>query len=109
MKAGGRLRETAIRGRAAVLGGYDGRRAGRERLAEPRLGHRARDEVALAVAALPEGHVHGPVVARRLGELAGAVERVHDPDPVAGEPDLVVLALLGQHGVARSVLARAGP
>ena len=48
--------------------------------------------------------MHRPVVARGLGELAGAVERVHDPDPVTGEPDLVVLALLGEHRVTRSVL-----
>ena len=104
VNAGGRLRETAIRGLGAVLGGTTGGSPVVNVCPEPGLGDRPGGQVALAVVALPQRDVDGPVVARGLGELAGAVERVDDPDPVAGEPDLVVLALLGQHGVARPVL-----
>ena len=43
--------------------------------------------------------MHRPVVTRGLGELAGAVERVDDPDPVALQPAPVVLALLAEHDV----------
>ena len=52
---------------------------------------------------LPERDVHGPVVARHLGELAGAVERVDDPHPLGLEPRLVVLALFREHRVVRPV------
>jgi len=45
--------------------------------------------------------VHRPVRSRRFAELPGAVEGVDDPDPVRLEPDRVVLALLGEDGVAR--------
>ena len=40
-----------------------------------------------------------PVVARWLGELSGAVERVDDPDAVGLQPRKVVRTLLGQDGV----------
>ena len=102
--SGGRLRETAIRGRGAVLGGTTDGCAGVEGLAQRRLGDGTGDQVAV----LPQGDVHGPVVARRLGELAGAVERVDDPDPAGVQPDLVVLALLGEDGVVRPVLGEQG-
>ena len=58
------------------------------------------------VPALPQRHVDGPVVAGRLGELAGAVERVDDPDPVGVEACLVVAALLGEHRVVGAVLGQ---
>ena len=85
-----------MRGRLRRPGRHDGRLAGVEGLVEPRLRHRAGDEIAL----LPQRHVHRPVVTGRLGELAGAVERVDDPDPVALEATSVVLALLAEHHVA---------
>ena len=47
-----------------------------------------------------------PVVARRLGELTGAVEGVDDPDAVALEPSAVVLALLAEHHVVGTDLAQ---
>ncbi len=100
--AGGRLRETAIRGRSAVARRDDGRVAGVERLPQHRLGDRPGGQVA----GLPERDVHGPVVARHLGELPGAVERVDDPDPLGLQAALVVLALLGEHGVGGPVLGQ---
>ena len=51
---------------------------------------------------VPQGDVHGPVVAAVLAELVGAVERVDDPHPVGVEAARVLDALLGQHGVVRS-------
>ena len=50
--------------------------------------------------------MHRPVVARRLGELTGAVERVDDPDPVALEPPAVVLALLAEDHVVGADLGQ---
>ena len=49
--------------------------------------------------AIVERDVHGPVGAALLAELARAVERVDDPDAFGAEPDRVVGALLGEHGV----------
>ena len=46
-----------------------------------------------------ERDVHGPVGATLLAELAGAVERIDDPDAVGAEPDRVVGRLLREHGV----------
>ena len=66
-----------------------------ERLVEARQG----DGPGHELTPLPQRDVHRPVVARGLGELAGAVERVDDPDPVALEPPPVVLALLAEHHV----------
>jgi hypothetical protein len=49
--------------------------------------------------------MHGPVRAPRFAELPGAVERIDDPDAFGVEPDrIVVLGLLGQHGVAMAPL-----
>ena len=45
-KAGGRVRETAMRGRSDVRSGYDGWRGGAERLAERGLGDGAGDQLA---------------------------------------------------------------
>ena len=81
---------------------YDAGPAGAERLAERRLGDGTGDQVAV----LPQRDVDGPVVARRLGELAGAVERVDDPHPARGEAGLVVGRLLGQHRVVGPVLGQ---
>ena len=50
----------------------------------------------------------GPVGSARLAELAGAVERVDDPDPVGGQPFLVVDALLGQDGIFRAFSRQLG-
>ena len=57
-----------------------------ERGTEPRLGHGTRDQLAV----LPERDVDRPVVARRLGELAGAVDRV-DGSPLVYNQDDVLL------------------
>src|SRR5581483_8144308 len=45
--------------------------------------------------------MHGPVRARRLGELAGAVERIDDPYPSLSESSVVVGGLLGEDGIGR--------
>ena len=50
--------------------------------------------------------MHRPVGAPLLGELAGAVERVDDPDPVGLEATRVVDRLLREHAVAFVVLAQ---
>ncbi len=66
-----------------------------------------RDGTGGELAVLPQRDVHGPVVAGRLGELAGAVEGVDDPHARGAQPVLVGdrgLALLGHHRVARTVL-----
>ena len=42
-----------------------------------------------------------PVGAPGLTELPGAIQRVHDPDPVGRQPRPVVAALLGQDRVTR--------
>ena len=87
-------------------GGYDRRGAGVESFTERRLGDRTGHQFAV----LPEGDMHGPVVARRLGELSGAVERVHDPDPAGGQSGCRVCAalqgLLGQYGVFGTLLSQ---
>ena len=83
-------------GRAGLaLGGHD-RRVGAQREGPAGQGDGAGQR---GTGPVDEGHVHGPVHPGRLAELAGAVEGIHDPDPVGGEPGLVVLGLLGQHGV----------
>ena len=51
--------------------------------------------------------MHGPVVAAKLGELPGAVERVDDPHPIGGQPHGVVGAFLGEHRVGGPLLASA--
>jgi len=43
--------------------------------------------------------MHRPVVAAGHRELAGAVERVDDPDPVPGQAGEVVVGLLAEHAV----------
>ena len=53
--------------------------------------------------------VHGPVDRGGLAELAGAVERIDDPHPLGAEPDGVVDALLGQHGVVGACWRRRAP
>ena len=98
------MRETAIRGRFDVRCRYDGRLAGVEGLPQRRLGDGPGDEVATVDGTGPQRDVHCPVVAGRLGELAGAVERVDDPDSVGRQPGLVVLALLGKDCVTRTML-----
>ena len=54
--------------------------------------------------------MHRPVVAWRLGELAGAVERVHDPHALRRESPVLVgpalQRLLGEHGVIGPVLGQ---
>jgi hypothetical protein len=52
--------------------------------------------------------VHCPVRPVRLAELAGAVERVDDPDPARAESLGGVLPLLGQHLVGRTALCEFG-
>lgn len=79
-------------------------RPGVERLPERGLRHGTGGQVAV----LPEGDVHGPVLARWLGELAGAVQGVHDPYPARGQPvdlvDAFVGTLLREHRVRWPVL-----
>ena len=43
--------------------------------------------------------MHCPVVSTEFGELACAVERIDDPHPLRAQPDGIVGAFLGQHGV----------
>ena len=85
--------------RRAVVGeapGREGHRAGAE--AAPRLPQRHVDR---------EVGAPGPVRVH-LGELAGAVERVDDPDAPRGQARRVALGLLGQHGIVRPVLREGG-
>ena len=53
-----------------------------------------------------EGHVHGPVGARHFAVLAGAVERIDDPDAFGVEPGEIVLALLAEHRVVRALFGQ---
>ena len=46
----------------------------------------------------------GPVAATRLAELAGAVEGIDDPDPLATQAAEVIGRLLGEHRVVWSCL-----
>ena len=96
-KAGGLVRLTTTRsGSARFAGGrHHGRRGRRQHLALGGERHRARGQRA----ALPERDVDRPVGAPGLAELPGAIQWVHDPHPVGGQPRRVVLALLGQHRV----------
>ena len=100
-RAGGRVREAAIRSgrapartsRGRVVGDRRDRR--RWRTIWPRPGSATAPAVSPR-SRRPERDVDGEVGAARavgidLGELAGAVERVDDPDPVRGEPRGVVL------------------
>ena len=99
------MRLTAIRGRSAVRGGTIGGCPVSKVVPDAGLRHRTGDQVAV----LPQRDVHRPVVAGRLGELPGAVQRVDDPDPGGGEPVGVVdagLALLRQHRVVGPVPAQ---
>ena len=93
--AGGRVRDTTMRGLSAVAGG--GVTVGVASVI-PCAGRATAP--ATSSPDLPQRDVHGPVVAAQFGELPGAVERVDDPHPLGGEPDGVVGALLGQHRVA---------
>ena len=63
----------------------------------PRAGQRDRGRLDLPVDR--QRHVDGPVGATLLAELAGAVERIDDPDARRREPRRVVDALLRQHRV----------
>ena len=88
-----------------MLGGTTGGAAGRERLAEPGLGDRAGDQVALTVA-WPCQSATCTAQSSRGGSENSRVPSSGSTIQTRSrvEPDLVVLALLGQHGVARSVL-----
>ena len=71
-----------------------------------REGHGADGQATLR---FPERHVDREVRATsavrvHLGELAGAVERVDDPDAPRGQARRVALGLLGQHGIVRTLL-----
>ena len=61
------------------------------------------DRAVRAAVALPQRHVHGPVVAALPGEFAGSVQRVNDPDPVGLQPFQVVVGLFAEHRVARTL------
>ena len=93
--AGGRVRLTTSRGGPSC--------AGARVAAGDALSVRARAGSATAAAttcpAIAERDVHGPVGATLLAELAGAVERIDDPDAVGAESDRVVGRLLGEHRV----------
>ena len=111
------MRDAAIRsGRApgdhlagAILGdGRDGRAVEHLVAAGQRDGARGQPD-----APRPQRDVDGEVDAARpvgvdLGELAGAVQRVDDPDPLGGEAARVVLRLLGQDGVVGAVVRQLG-
>ena len=92
---GARERDVTTRGRGRVVGGTTG--AGSVAKVSPTAGqrHGSGDEVVV----LPERDVHRPVGAAGLAELAGAVERIDDPDPPAVEAPGVLEPFLGQHGV----------
>ena len=75
---------------------HHGRRIGGEGQSDGGQRHGSRDEVVV----LPERDVHRPVGAAGLAELAGAVERIDDPDPPTVEASGVLEPFLGQHGVA---------
>jgi hypothetical protein len=53
--------------------------------------------------ALPQRHVHGPVVAPLPREFACSVQRVDDPDPVGPQSVQVVVGLFAEHRVARAL------
>ncbi len=65
---------------------------------------RERDRPGDQVTRRPQGHMDGPVDARPQRVLAGAVERVHDPDALGRQPRPRVRRLLAQHRVTRAVL-----
>ena len=44
----------------------------------------------------------GPLDAPRSTEVVGAVQRIHDPDPVGVDTPAVILTLLGKQGVVGS-------
>jgi hypothetical protein len=46
--------------------------------------------------------VHGPVNPALLGVLAGAVQRIDDPDPLGVEPARIVRRLLAEYLVVRA-------
>ena len=70
-----------------------------QRATQARQGDGAGDEPALH----PEGDVHGPVHARHLAELPGAVQGIDDPNTLRGQAGRAVGALLGQHGIVRAL------
>ncbi len=92
--AGGRVRDTTIRGAAGAAGG-----AGTVGVASVMPCAGKRDRTGHEFPGLPQRHVHRPVGAALFGELPGAVERVDDPHPPRGEPHRIVDALFGEHGI----------
>ena len=56
-----------------------------------------------AAGALPQCHVHRPVVAVRQRVLPGAVQRIDDPHPIGLQALEIVVRLLGQHGITGSL------
>ena len=75
--SGGRLRDTTTRTLLGIERREHRRLAGGQHEVERRQGHRADDGDTTD----GEGDVHRPVAPVALAELAGAVERVDDPEP----------------------------
>ena len=90
-----RLREVTSRGRERPICGTTGCRIGGEDQVERRKADRTGGEMV----GVPQRDVHCPVGAARLAELAGAIERIDDPDPVGAEATRVLEAFLRQHRV----------
>ncbi len=65
-------------------------------------------EPATGTAVDAERHVYCPVLARRLAEFAGSIERIDHPHSLMPKALLVVLALLGQDGVVGSERSETG-
>ena len=88
------------RATGSTVGAVADAAAGRQR-------HGAGGQAAARLATARRGR-RSPCGGRRprstLGELAGAVERVDDPDAVRGQAGRVALGLLGQDGVVRAAL-----
>ena len=70
-------------------------RIGDEGLLQRRHGHRGRGENT----SFPQGDVHGPVPARGLRVLTGAVDGIDDPHAFGGEPSTIVGGFFRQHDV----------
>ena len=101
---GARVRDVIKRGRSRSTWWASGGGSVREHELERGQADGRGDEVV----AVPQRDVDGPVVPARFAELAGAVERVDDPDPVGVEPARVLESLLGQHGVVGAIAGAAG-
>jgi len=54
------------------------------------------------VAEVPQRDVHGPIVTVELRELTRPIERIHDPDPLIGQPSRVVDPFLREHRICRA-------